>query len=270
MYRLLIADDDPDSIEKIRSLLDWPSYGVTSIVTASSFTEAAERAAELNPHVALISTHFDGHNGCELIAHLRSKGSKTVFCMISRSTDSDLIRQCMRVGAQDFLFQPLDPKELQAFLQRVVASVSGDPQPEASTIKPGIDPVLGVPYDSLSKLTNKIIQVVRNDYRSPQSLAAIAAGLDMSSKYIGRVFLKETGMKFSEYLMSYRMLEAKKRIISSREKIAVIATSVGYVQMNNFYIHFKNYFGVSPSALRNSESSQDTPSQTGEHYEELI
>ncbi len=92
----------------------------------------------------------------------------------------------------------------------------------------------------------------------------------MSSKYIGRVFLKETGMKFSEYLMSYRMLEAKKRIIHTREKISVIAASVGYVQMNNFYIHFKNYFGVSPSALRNSESIRESAGQSGERYEESV
>ena len=34
---------------------------------------------------------------------------------------------------------------------------------------------------------------------------------------------------------------------------AVSAGMVGYVQLNNFYIHFRNYFGVSPSALRNFE-----------------
>lgn len=58
--------------------------------------------------------------------------------------------------------------------------------------------------------------------------------------------------------MAYRMLEARKLILSTQEKISVIANMVGYVQQNNFYTHFRNYFGVSPSALRNFEAPQDT------------
>ena len=48
-----------------------------------------------------------------------------------------------------------------------------------------------------------------------------------------------------------------KLIVGTQEKISVIAGMVGYVQLNNFYIHFRNYFGVSPSALRNFETAAE-------------
>ena len=80
----------------------------------------------------------------------------------------------------------------------------------------------------------------------------------MSSKYIGRIFLQDTGMKYSEYLMAYRMLEAKRLIINTREKISVIAGMVGYTQLNNFYTQFRNYFGVSPSSLRHYDEIPET------------
>ena len=118
--------------------------------------------------------------------------------------------------------------------------------------------MLHVPYTTLSRITNKIILVVKSSYRTPQTLTGIADSFHMSSKYLGRIFLKDTGIKFSEYLMAYRMLEARKLILSTQEKISVIANMVGYVQQNNFYTHFRNYFGVSPSALRNFEAPQDT------------
>ena len=38
--------------------------------------------------------------------------------------------------------------------------------------------------------------------------------------------------------------------MSTREKISVIAGLVGYSQLNNFYIHFRSYFGVSPGTMR--------------------
>ena len=57
-------------------------------------------------------------------------------------------------------------------------------------------------------------------------------------------------MRFTEYLMAYRMLEARRLIMTTGEKISVIAGLVGYSQLNNFYIHFRSYFGISPGAMR--------------------
>jgi len=259
MYRLLIVDGDAARREKIKTLLDWSIYDISSVMTAGSYVEAVDKAMDLNPHVAFVSVQLDEHKGYELAAHLRSVGLKTVFCMISDDNDPDLIRESMRSGAQDYLLWPPEPEEVHAFLGRtVVCDPNGVPSQNGAG-KNETDPVLGVPYASLSKITNKILLVVHSDYRSPQTLTTIAGDLNMSSKYIGRVFLKDTGIKFSEYLMSYRMLEAKKLIVSTQEKISVIANMVGYVQLNNFYIHFKNYFGVSPSALRNFEVPQEPP-----------
>jgi len=56
------------------------------------------------------------------------------------------------------------------------------------------------------------------------------------------------------------MLEARRLIITTGEKISVIAGLVGYSQLNNFYIHFRNYFGVSPSSLRNFDSAAELES----------
>lgn len=262
MYRLLIVDDNAGRLEKTKTLLNWSVYGISSIMTAASYVEAVDKAMDLNPHVALVSIQLGEHKGYELAAHLRSVGLRTIFCMISGENDPDLIRESMRSGAQDYLLSPLDPREVHAFLERAVVNGLNGTLPEAGSGKSEIDPVLGVEYAALSKITNKIILVVHSDYRSPQTLTTIAENLNMSSKYIGRVFLKDTGIKFSEYLMSYRMLEAKKLIVNTQEKISVIANMVGYVQLNNFYIHFKNYFGVSPSALRNFESPQE-PAEPG-------
>ncbi len=271
MYRLLIADDSLDSAGKTQSLLDWADFGISSITVATTYAQAEAMALELKPHLALVNTRIGGAMGHDLVEHLRSLGLKTAFCMLEDSSGPNLIRESMRSGARDYLTRPLDPKELQGFLERVIAD-GVDSQPAARLEE--LDPVLGVPYSSLSSISNRIISVVQSDYGSPQTLTAIAAEMHMSSKYIGRVFLKDTGIKFSKYLMAYRMFEAKKRIITTHEKISVIASDVGYVQMNNFYIHFKEYFGMSPSMMRNTQFLSEAPEKTNApgapSYEESV
>lgn len=257
MYRLLIVDD-PEGCEAVQNALNWSDYGFTVVMTAHSYIEAINLALDLHPHVALISADLGSCQGYELADHLHSIGLRMVFAMMSGQKDSDEIIRAVRAGARDFLLKPLDEGALRDFAERVVVNELGGKLPQGENGGQDIDPVLHVPYTSLSKITNKIIMIVRTNYRLPQTLTGIAESMHMSGKYIGRIFLKDTGIKFSEYLMAYRMLEARKLIVSTQEKISVIAGMVGYVQLNNFYIHFRNYFGVSPSALRNFETAPET------------
>lgn len=267
MCRLLIVDSDTGRCEQTKQLLDWSAYGISSVITASSYLEAVDKAVDLKPRVAFVSLQLEGHTGCELVQNLRSMDMNTIFCITADDLCPTSILDSMRAGAQEYLTCPLDVKEVRAFLERTVATPLLRRLPKDAAPRDALDPVLGIPCDTFSTVTKKIILVIRSNYHSPQSLSAIAQELNMSSKYIGRVFLKDTGIKFSEYLMSYRMLEARRLIVSTQEKISTIAGMVGYVQLNNFYTHFKNYFGVSPSTLRNLETlPPDTNSTTGGKY----
>ena len=258
MYRLLIVDSDSGNLEKTKYLLDWSVYGFELVMTASSYAEALNTSLDLKPHVALVSFRLGQHHGYKLAEQLRSIGIKCAVCILSDTKDPEAILAAMRAGVRDYLTQPLSQEEMHQFLERIVVNELGGRPLTGDTLNNEIDPVLHVPYTTLSRITNKIILVVKSSYRTPQTLTGIADSFHMSSKYLGRIFLKDTGIKFSEYLMAYRMLEARKLILSTQEKISVIANMVGYVQQNNFYAHFRNYFGVSPSALRNFEAPQDT------------
>ena len=249
MYRLLIVDESVNACEQIKQRLDWAAYGFSWIMTATSYMEAVGKAVDFMPHVALVGVHLGDRMGYELVEQLCAMGLQTAFCMMSDVDDPALIRRSMQATAQDFLLKPVRAEELRAFVERVLSSDLHSSLPSAAG---EVDPVLQVEYTQLSKVTNRIILVVKNGFRQTQTLSSIAESFHMSSKYIGRVFLRDTGMKFSEYLMAYRMIEARKLIVSTTEKISNIANMVGYAQLNNFYIHFKNYFGVSPSVMRGS------------------
>ena len=246
MYRLLIVDD-PGSCEEVQRLLDWQSCGFTVVVTANSCAEGISLALELCPHLILLGIG----TGCELAEPLRALGLRPAFAVMSEDREPETILRAMRAGAKDFLTRPLEEQELRAFVERMVVNELGGSLEQEDGVHHDVDPVLNVPYSELSRITNKIIMLVRTDCRQSLTLTAIAERMHMSSKYIGRIFLKDTGIRFSRYLMAYRMTEARRLITGTREKISVIAGMVGYGQLNNFYTHFRSYFGVSPSALRN-------------------
>lgn len=60
--------------------------------------------------------------------------------------------------------------------------------------------------------------MVRAEYRQNITLKSIADRLRMNSTYLGQLFIKETGLKFSEYVMLYRLNTARDHILYTDEK----------------------------------------------------
>ena len=256
MYRLLIVDDKQAG-EALRKAIDWAAAGFDTVACACSYAEAVSKALDLQPHAALVAAEVDGYKGVSLVNHLHSVGQKTVFALTMPRKDFAEIRRAMRAGVRDVLVKPVSGDALAEFACWVVQQELGGNLPKQREENHGVDPVLQIAYSSLSKITNKIILLVHSDYRRSLSLTSIAEGYNLSSKYIGRVFLKDTGMRFTEYLTAYRMLEARNLIQQTGEKISVIASMVGYSQLNNFYTHFHAHFGVSPSSLRKFDTEKE-------------
>lgn len=269
MYRLLVVDDEKDIRENIRYLLDWDSYGIRQIETAATYEEAVNKALDFKPHIILMDVNLGGGRwGFELVERLKSAGLKAVCGMISGYDDFGYMQKSMQASARDYLLKPIDRKELEQFVERAIVEELKGKLPERQMSQPDVDPVLEIEYGKLSKITNKIILIVKSDYKSSLSLVGIGEMFCMSSKYIGRIFLQDTGIKFSEYLMAYRMIQAKQLIETTGDKIAVIAGRVGYTQLNNFYVHFKEYYGISPTVLRETENEYEAGEKRVEHEEE--
>lgn len=250
MYRLLIVDDEKDIRENLRYLIDWEKFGITAVLTADSFEHAVDLAVDFRPHIALVDVNLGDHFGYELVSVLRGRGFDTCFCMISGYDDFVHVQNSMKAGARDYLLKPISVRELEDYLERTVVRELGGTVRQAKSADAQLDPVANRPYKHFSNITNKMILIVKNDYGSNLSLTSISEKFNMSSKYIGRVFLNDTGLKFSEYLMVFRLQTARYLVENTREKISFIISTVGYSQQNNFYVHFKRLFGVSPGDLR--------------------
>ena len=89
----------------------------------------------------------------------------------------------------------------------------------------------------------------------------------MNPTYLGQIFIKETNMKFTEYLMAYRMYVAREKIMNTDDKISEVASLVGYTNMNYFHQHFHSYYGISPLKMRMGETEENNR-QVRERMEE--
>ncbi|MDQ0088956.1 YesN/AraC family two-component response regulator [Paenibacillus anaericanus] len=250
MYKLLILDDEPQILEGMKRILDWELYGFSMIETCESTEEAISKVVDLQPDVAIFDVCVGKNLGYEAIRKLNELHIPTKYVIMSGYSEFKYAQEALRCGVKDYLLKPVERTKLQEVIEKIIVEDLGGTIGNISGDRLNKDPVLDVSYDSLSKLVNRILLMIKTEYAQNITLKSVAERFQMNSTYLGQLFLKETKMKFSEYLMAHRMLLAQERIQSTGEKISYIAYSVGYNNLNYFYTHFHSFFGKSPSDLR--------------------
>lgn len=83
-------------------------------------------------------------------------------------------------------------------------------------------------------------------------IGGVAKSVYVTPNYFSRVFKEETGENFTDWLNSYRVEQAKRRMDTEPEtKVYTIAEECGFSDYKYFAFIFKKYTGYTPTAYKN-------------------
>lgn len=99
-------------------------------------------------------------------------------------------------------------------------------------------------------ITESVISIIEKEFTSDLTLEMIASKINFHPSYISRVFKKETGLSFSEYLLRYRIKNMKKVLRETNMKIAEIAEMFHYNSSASFIRSFRKVEGMTPGQYR--------------------
>ncbi|WP_017756042.1 helix-turn-helix transcriptional regulator [Calidifontibacillus oryziterrae] len=107
-------------------------------------------------------------------------------------------------------------------------------------------------YEELTKDQNlqKCIEFISNYYHEDLSIKKVANKVHLSHTYFSRLFKKELGVSFVEYVTNIRIKRAKWLLANTNDTIESIAAQVGFNTPNYFSSIFKKHVGQSPSEYR--------------------
>ena len=85
---------------------------------------------------------------------------------------------------------------------------------------------------------------IENNYTKKIYIEEVAKHVNISKYYFTRLFKKETGLTFIEYLNHIRIIKAKKMLINN--SIASVCYDVGFSSLTQFYKIFGRFAGCTP------------------------
>ncbi len=108
---------------------------------------------------------------------------------------------------------------------------------------------------SIKLILRKAIDYLKEHYNEQVTLNEVARNIYVSTYYISRMFKKELGKNFVDYLNEIRIEKAKELLKDVQYKAYEIAEMVGIPDAHYFSKLFKKYVGVTPTEYREMQSS---------------
>ena len=103
--------------------------------------------------------------------------------------------------------------------------------------------------EPVSPLVARMLSLIEERYAEPLTLDVLAVELGRSKRYLATFFHHQTGQTVHRFLTQVRLHHAA-ALIRAGEKIEAVSLLVGYRSKKNFYRHFKEQLGVTPTVYR--------------------
>jgi len=163
--RILVVDDDPDTILLLKQVLRLGGFDVLS---ASGGQEALKKTADYNPDLMLLDLMMPDMDGFETFSYLQKLARIPVIIISAKGLKEEIV-QGLQLGVDDYIPKPFNNAELVARV-RTVLRRAGRPQ----QISRLVFPLVGLFLDLTSQevtLANRKISLTSKEFAVLSTLA---------------------------------------------------------------------------------------------------
>ncbi|MCR8632967.1 response regulator transcription factor [Paenibacillus radicis (ex Xue et al. 2023)] len=249
MFNLFIVEDEWLVREGLKQTIPWDEVNCQIIGEASDGLHALELLQSHAPDILLTDIRMPAMNGIELAEQAVKLYPHLKIVFLTGFDDFSYAQKAVKLGAADFVLKPTNPEELVQVFTRITNQLVGERKvlAEAGEWNRIHKSVLESRENSGFK---EIEQFIKEKYGEDITLQSMADRYNMSESYFSRLFKKQIGVSFMDYLTDLRVNHAKELLLNPRLKIYQIAIQVGYQDSRYFSQVFRKYTGETPTEFR--------------------
>lgn len=264
MYRMMIVEDEKWQREGLCEYLDWSSLGVALSGAAANGAQGVDMAKSVRPHIVLTDIVMPLMNGLDMSREIRRLFPEVRIILLSGHDDFQFAKEAFSFAASEYLLKPVRRDELEQVIRRMVATLDDEDKKrvEMSVLtqagrtcpsrqgRRDQDAVETGNAPAPDPMVAHIREIVSRQFARSLDLGSVSKVVNLSPYYVGELFRRHEGVGFHQYLMEYRLEQARQQIVATNHPVSDIAKSVGMKNRSYFCKLFKERFGVSPVEYR--------------------
>lgn len=112
MYKMIIVEDEPATMEGIRTAVNWSLLDITICAEATNGLEAIKLIDELQPDIILCDIQMPKMDGISLVNRIQPNHPNIEVIFISAYSDKVYLKNAIKLNVIDYIYKPIDLGEL--------------------------------------------------------------------------------------------------------------------------------------------------------------
>lgn len=240
-YTLMIVEDELLERQALQSIISNKFEMINIIGEADNGRKAIELAKNLKPDIILLDIGIPDINGLEAQKIIIQFLPQVQTIILTAYSDFTHAQQAVSIRVNDYLLKPIRTPILIESIHKAIENI---PKKDENNHK---NVILKM---SNNNLIQQAINLIEGNYNKEIQLNWLANEIHLNPQYFSRLFKKEVGISFSEFLTLYRIEKAKTLLMESDFPIYRIANEVGFSDASYFCKVFGKHTDTSPNSYR--------------------
>lgn len=244
--KIMIVDDEPKIRRGMKTLLEeQDGFEVVGIYdnAMSSLSDMAEK----QPNVLITDIKMPEYSGLDLIEKIREKDKNLYIIILSGYGSFKYAQRAIRSGVYRYLTKPTNPRELISVLREIELKIEGgnravSKSEENESVEVG------------NLLIRKALDYIELHYAEKIGLKTLSDALYISPNYFSDLFRRHMKVKFSDFLIEYRLKKACILLKKPEYKVSEISEMVGFRDSTYFSTVFKKTYNLTPLEYKNTKN----------------
>ncbi|MEH7387330.1 response regulator [Bacillus sp. JJ1521] len=248
MHQILLVEDERWIRTSIRKTIEKTGLPFQVVHESTNGLEANDWLTGNKVDLVLTDIRMPAMDGITLFKEARRQKIDIDVIIISGHDDFAYTQQAIRLGAFDYLLKPVEQEGMKETLTKWLH------ENETKNAKVDREDQTSKDMNELSPI-ERVLLYIDHSPAKDVSLAKAAEKAHLSTSYFCKLFKKETGTNFSDYIVKVRLQEAARLLEQTSLRISEIAERLGYSDLAYFSNSFKKQNGMTPSQYRKNKAN---------------
>lgn len=112
MYQVMIVDDEPTSVNLLKTVIEKKCDGFQVTEIAYDGTEAMEKLKGVQPDILITDIQMQVMSGLELVKRIREKYPEMLCVLVSGYQEFEYAKQAIQYRVSDYILKPIVPSDI--------------------------------------------------------------------------------------------------------------------------------------------------------------
>lgn len=242
MNVVLIVEDEILEQKFLKSLVQENLSADDTILSCGSGVEAVRLAKKYNPNLIFMDIMLPEMDGLSAIKEIRSFLPNSCITILSACSDFSYAQQAITLQIFEYLLKPIRPSKFKDILQQML-----DAKDNCKLIaQKGFKENILDNEDCQIHFINESIKYINEHFKEKLTLDLVSSKIFMNPKYFSKIFKRETGVSFSQYINSLKIKHACKLFETTNYPAYRISMECGFSDPSYFNRVFTVNMNMTP------------------------